>query len=236
MKRIAIFVFLFVAFHVKAQKAEILEYNWVLEKVVLNNEEYLLPTDSFKTGETSFSKSEFNSKICNTYVSQIGFKDEDTILFNEGSVTLIKCNPITENHYNKFENHYFFGFFSENFNSNTVSYTYQIYENNNGYKLIMINSKGDKAIYFSEKLNIKEMKANTVTVSPNPVKRFFYVKNATAYKKLSIEIYDMQGRLVKQENLNSKKEVDVSDLLKGNYVVNIKDVDNIISQTKIIKN
>ena len=37
----------------------------------------------------------------------------------------------------------------------------------------MINSKGDKAIYFSEKLNINEMKANTVTVSPNPVKRFF---------------------------------------------------------------
>ena len=81
MKRIAIFVFLFVSFHVKAQKAEILEYNWVLEKVVLNNEEYLLPTDSFKTGETSFSKSEFNSKICNTYVSQISFKDEDTIHF-----------------------------------------------------------------------------------------------------------------------------------------------------------
>lgn len=99
----------------------------------------------------------------------------------------------------------------------------------------MVNSKGDKAIYFSKKLNTEEIKLNKVTVTPNPVKSIFYVKNATAYKKLSIEIYDMQGRLIMSQILNSKKEVDVSNLLKGTYVIKIKDFDKLILQNKIIK-
>ncbi len=236
MKKIALIVFLFVAFYGKAQKTEILDRSWILDKVIISNVEHILPTDSFKTGETSFTSNEFNSKICNNYISKVSYQNEDTIIFGDGTLTLIQCNPITEDHYNKFENYYFSDFFRENFNNKSIIYTYKIDENNNGYQLTITNTKGDKAIYFSEKLNIKDMTVTKIVVSPNPVKNILYIKSTSDYKKLSVEIYDMQGRLIVNHILNDKKEVNVSNLVKGTYIIKIKDFDKLILQSKIIKN
>ena len=166
----------------------------------------------------------------------MSYQNEDTIIFGDGTLTLIQCNPITEDHYNKFENYYFSDFFRENFNNKSIIYTYKIDENNNGYQLTITNTKGDKAIYFSDKLNIKDMTVTKIVVSPNPVKNILYIKSTSDYKKLSVEIYDMQGRLIVNHILNDKKEVNVSNLVKGTYIIKIKDFDKLILQSKIIKN
>lgn len=55
----------------------------------------------------SFSITNFESKVCNTYTSNISYKDDDTIIFGDTISTFIQCNPITEAHYNKFEDYYY---------------------------------------------------------------------------------------------------------------------------------
>ena len=85
-------------------------------------------------------------------------------------------------------------------------------------------------------INIKDMTVTKIVVSPNPVKNILYIKSTSDYKKLSVEIYDMQGRLIVNHILNDKKEVNVSNLVKGTYIIKIKDFDKLILQSKIIKN
>ena len=63
-----------------------------------------------------------------------------------------------------------------------------------------------------------------VNVYPNPAKDFINVDiEATNFKKSEIELFDMQGKLVKKAKLNSKKEnrIDVSNLNSGAYTYNV---------------
>jgi hypothetical protein len=71
-------------------------------------------------------------------------------------------------------------------------------------------------------------------LSPNPVKNQFTLKGIN--KMVSVELYDISGKLVKQfdqESL-SKNAFDVSRLKTGNYVVKVK-TDNDTFTKKLIK-
>jgi uncharacterized delta-60 repeat protein len=66
-------------------------------------------------------------------------------------------------------------------------------------------------------LTVSETEKTKISISPNPVKDILTIENGK-WKVENAKIYDMQGKLVKIFSGNS---VNVSDLQKGNYILNI---------------
>ena len=73
-------------------------------------------------------------------------------------------------------------------------------------------------------LNIETGEKETIKVYPNPAKDFVYVDiEATNFEKGEIELFDMQGKLVKKALLCAKQgnRIDVSNLNAGAYTYNV---------------
>ena len=96
---------------------------------------------------------------------------------------------------------------------------------NNYYRLVMVDADG---IYkYSKTLIVKfdGLLTSNITVSPNPVKDLLQVQLPDGLKgTVGIQIIDMQGRVVKRNNLASdgnalSTTVDVTSLLKGIYIL-----------------
>ena len=72
--------------------------------------------------------------------------------------------------------------------------------------------------------NIETNEKERVKIYPNPAKDFINVDiEATNFKQSEIELFDIQGKLVKKAKLNSKKanRIDVSNLNSGAYTYNV---------------
>ena len=72
--------------------------------------------------------------------------------------------------------------------------------------------------------NVETGERETIKVYPNPAKDYIYVDiEATNFDKGEIELFDMQGKLVKRAKLNAKQgnRVDVSNLNAGAYTYNV---------------
>ncbi len=73
-------------------------------------------------------------------------------------------------------------------------------------------------------LNIETQEKVDIKVYPNPAKDYINVDfDANNFNQAEIELYDMQGRLVKKTKLTTQKgnRVDISSLKAGNYTYNI---------------
>lgn len=70
-----------------------------------------------------------------------------------------------------------------------------------------------------------------VSLYPNPVLDILNIETEKEIK--SLEIYNIQGQKVK---ISNQKQINVSDLVTGMYLVKIKNVENSISTKKFIKN
>jgi hypothetical protein len=68
-----------------------------------------------------------------------------------------------------------------------------------------------------------------VSIYPNPVKKNLTIDTKKPF--LSAEVYNVNGQVLK---ISNSKNIDLSKLEKGNYVVKVKTDNNVISK-KIIK-
>jgi hypothetical protein len=90
-------------------------------------------------------------------------------------------------------------------------------------------------------VGVKENAANSLNlqIAPNPARENFKVtvKNNTTNKPLEISFYNTMGQLVKkvqaENTINSTVNVNIADLSKGLYLVEVK-ADNDIAQTKLV--
>ena len=73
-----------------------------------------------------------------------------------------------------------------------------------------------------------------LTLYPNPVTNILYFNAPSSLNIEKIEVYDITGRLMNTGKLN-ENELDLSNLIKGNYIIKIYCLEGIISK-KIIKN
>ncbi|WP_172277243.1 BspA family leucine-rich repeat surface protein [Chryseobacterium sp. LAM-KRS1] len=81
------------------------------------------------------------------------------------------------------------------------------------------------------RLGISEIPLNNLSIYPNPASDFIYIKNIKGSG--SYRITDMAGRIILQGLLNNEK-IDVSSLIKGNYLLQITSADKVQS-LKFIK-
>lgn len=81
-------------------------------------------------------------------------------------------------------------------------------------------------------LGLNENEYNSfVKVAPNPVKNNFIISISNKIQVHQMELYDICGRLIKVQEVNSESvEVNIGDLKSGNYILKLKTEDSIISK------
>ena len=86
-----------------------------------------------------------------------------------------------------------------------------------------------------EGTGLKDVKGKPViSVYPNPVKDFVTIKSEQSSLE-SIEIFDINGKMVKQENvIGQEKEMNISELTSGAYIIRIK-TEKGIESVRILK-
>lgn len=88
------------------------------------------------------------------------------------------------------------------------------------------------SIVFSTTLSTENNQRLKESIFPNPANDKIYFKNISNIEK--VNLFDMNGKLVKTTKTNDNS-IDITDLTKGNYVLEIV-TDNNRIKTKIIKN
>lgn len=129
-------------------------------------------------------------------------------------------------------------FGSQNVAENGIVYEYVFkgptvinYQSNSG----SISKSG--TIKVSERLS-SEQEKSSFKIYPNPVKDRIYFQDKGDSKSLDITFYDVLGKIVKTERLNAlnvRNGMDVSNLKRGVYLVQIDNGSNSFTQ-KLIKN
>lgn len=89
---------------------------------------------------------------------------------------------------------------------------------------------GQNALGVTEVLNSKDLQ-----IYPNPVKDVLKFRFANQLKSETIEIYDMNGKLVQSVKSKNVNELNMSSYAKGNYILKVKASDNQVYVQKIIK-
>lgn len=90
-------------------------------------------------------------------------------------------------------------------------------------------------------LSTEEIKAvkNTISIYPNPAKDEFYINfPSNTLGKVSVEIYDMSGKLVSSEDKispDAKKAISTNRLINGTYMVKVKGLGFDASSKVIVK-
>lgn len=85
----------------------------------------------------------------------------------------------------------------------------------------------------------KQYKTQQITLSiyPNPFKNKFTVKTNSLLKSAQLDVFDSFGRKVGTTKLNAgeKKEIDLTTLLDGNYIIVLLPEDGRLVTAKVLK-
>lgn len=214
--------------------------DWALKKIVKNNTTYNLPQNgeigtpilTFTQSSNNQSSSNLNSPICGTNIWAMLFDAEITAnSFNVWSKGVGNTNTCTLP-----ENIAFYTQYSDYFSQSASNYNYQITYADGGKNLIITNNMGDQAFYQYGTLGAKEAKPRLadkkISIYPNPIKEgFVYLRNAEQIEW--IKVYNMEGKLILQDQ-SSDFKINVSNLLKGGYFMEVKSQSG-ISRHQFIK-
>jgi len=80
--------------------------------------------------------------------------------------------------------------------------------------------------------DVNNPKSSEVSIYPNPADTFVEVKNLKG--KADYSIFSADGRLVQQGQTDGNNRINVASLIKGMYVITLKDDKNTYN-TKLIK-
>jgi len=83
-------------------------------------------------------------------------------------------------------------------------------------------------------LGLHQVVDKNMNVFPNPSRDFIQIDSPTIALDSKFEIYDLVGKQVQSGTLNENK-IDISQLNKGVYLLNVKTQDKVIETKKFIK-
>jgi len=84
-------------------------------------------------------------------------------------------------------------------------------------------------------LSVNNVVDHSTNIFPNPTKKNITIENSN-FKINTVELYNIAGQLVKSENVNSMStNLDVSDLKKGIYIIEIKSNETSIRRKLIVE-
>ncbi len=101
--------------------------------------------------------------------------------------------------------------------------------------VVNVNNAEDNATaiyYFNQALSVPEVINNALKIYPNPVADQFFVEGGDKVERL--DIYNLEGKLVKEFRNTGSTAMDVSELPTGNYIVRMWNESNQQISTNIL--
>jgi hypothetical protein len=223
MKKIYYLSILITSFF-SAQQSEVISTPWYLSKIVSNNTDYPVPQNSeistvsltftspgqYTGFQTGFCGGTFGGLIDSFYTTPYRF----SIWSSYGDPANVSCTiPYNISLYNRYANF---------FRNSATEINYEIQTSGGTKNLILTNSNGEKAYYFSALLNSQSITLNDTSISifPNSVKEdFIEIRNI---KQIGwVKIFNSEGKLLLSQN-NSDSRINVSNLPVGIYYIELQ--------------
>ena len=232
MKSVYLFLAMLVSFASLAQDPQLFENDWYLQKVTINNVDYL-PTLS---GELYFAADGFTvgHPYCkDSYYTPISYEGANVFNLEDNPLNLIGicANPL----YIDFMNLHYSVFFNTSFAKNPFSY---IIESGSGASktLRITNNEGAEAIYGNNELAIQDQEKLVVSIYPNPVQDILRIKINDLAGVLDVKFYDLEGRLTLTKDINTTSNtINVENLESGVYFILLENNLGKIESIKFIK-
>lgn len=218
-----------------AQNPILFETDWFLIELTVDGENITIPTNNeVDTVPLNFEDFGIITEPCSYYTAETSNISDNSISFDSFTILDATCSqPETR----IFEDHYIHGFYLDDI-AGEKTFNYVLNFGDNETRMLTItNREGDVAIYGNAALGINKQDVSQFTLYPNPVKNNLIVKSTNFAANLTIEIYDIQGKLLKSQILEFENQavIDVSELYNGVYFLKIEDGHGLISTSKFVK-
>ena len=107
------------------------------------------------------------------------------------------------------------------------------------FRIDGISTAGDSITFWfnSDQVSIDKYNVHNIQIYPNPVSDYVEIVSFDSELNIKqVEIYDMYGRLIATEMINSNQaKINCSNLVPGMYILQLKDDHTILKTSKIIK-
>ena len=238
-------VAMFVSSFAQTQQVELMNNEWYVHKVILNNVEYLAPINQERanwqvnTSEFLFNAGAIYLYFCTSCILQgINFLPNNE--FNVDDMVCLAMNDCNRQLGN--DNSDFLMKFYDVFQVNQPGTVFQYEVTNVGSstkQLKITNEDGDEAYFYSSKLSVTTKEFSKVTLFPNLVESSLNI-NLESVPEMNCKFifYDISGKQVKAvEHLSAKTiSIDTNDLQNGVYILTILNDKGMVQKTeKIIK-
>jgi hypothetical protein len=241
MKTITLIIFSLIiySFQGQAQTQELLDNTWYLEKVVIDEVEYLTPSNDeinqvILDFDTDFINTYPAPSECFAFLGSIDFNNNNSSFSNsDASPSFPECNQ-EEN--SNFYVYYIDEFYWLESGNETQIFEYNITEESSTLKKLTItNTNNDQAVYYSETLSIQDVDGfGTVRLYPNPAQDKFSIESDLSLD--IIKIYNQLGQLVEKFDVkDTQSSYDISTLSTGLYFVELSSVQGKKTVKKLVK-
>lgn len=233
MKQLFTLLFICTYLGISAQIAPLFDHSWRLDKVVIDDEE-IIATQAVGSTEFEdwahiyFYEEGFSFVWLHTSLS---FDDDNSSFVIDdfvGDLGSYHGAPSTM----KVLYDFFYADIGQT-NSLDVIYTYAFREEDGSLFLDITNSNGDLASFFSTTLSNTNFKTIEFNLYPNPTSQYLSIETNQS-EITSVEIYNLQGKLVLQHKSNQLTNIDVSQLNKGVHLVKVATLEGELTK-KFIK-
>src|SRR5690625_2393434 len=217
-----------------AQQEGLLDKTWYLYKIEINEEEYEYHSLEIQAGDEARIKLVYEGgwdgyRIrldgcprwgCDYYIEFI--ENENRFYLND---KLCLASDYCRG-YNDYSVDYdvissYYGDFYENFES-IVEYSFETIDAIE--YLIFTDENNDKLYYTEENLSVAEFEALGFSIYPNPAENQLNIRFVELPNNISLEVYDVQGKLLKNLVLNElETQLDVSEYASGVYFIKMTD-------------
>ena len=219
MKKIVITFCLFSSLITQAQIEPLLDHEWQLEKIVIDNEETLAEPD-YNSPVGAWVKIDFHIPffVFAGYIAGLNYDDENS------SFTIYGMATNFGDYHDAASSALFevpfisVGDLFEDWN-NPFSYSFR--NESEILYLDITNVNGDVATFFTTTLSNTAFERIELSIYPNPTSNLLHIEaNQTDISR--IEIFDIQGKQVMQVSATNLSEIDVSQLTNGMYFLKVR--------------
>lgn len=232
MKPIYTLILCLFSFGITAQQTELIENEWFLEKLNINEEETLTPSGFTAILNVSNNFAEINHPDCELASSGAGLSaiNNNSFTLSEDFVLLAGWNcPSSE-----LETFVIMHFIVYN-DSLEEPIDYEITTNNDVSSLIITNINGDQAFYNNTPpLSVNENIFQEISLYPNPVQDQLFFKTSISLQTATV--YSLNGKLVSKYNISNLNTINTANLTHGLYFVIVEDKEENKITKKFVKN
>lgn len=239
MRTLILFLFaLFAYISSNAQDSQLLENEWYLQKVTIDDIELTSPSPSLVGRLYCYTENiEVTHPFCEEgFDKPIQYTSNNIFETDDGGVLLVgNCgNPDIID----FMNIHYSIYYDLDTEITKNPFSYSFTTENGILILTVVNSLGDSAIYSNEILSTQDFENESFNVFPNPVNDELFITSNSISNNYKIFIYSVNGKSILSLNNSELRHnsIDLQELKSGIYFIQIKGKQGQSAIKKFIKN